>query len=258
MLIELLGTGSSPGVPVPGCDCPVCTSTDPKDKRLRCSVKIIDNADNVILIDTGPDFRYQCLRAGIKRIDAILYTHAHADHILGIDDLRIFNYRQKNSIPAYATHETFREIQKFFHYVFEPNLDYVGPPPTKLEMNEISYGNPFHVFENLVNPFRLIHGKTEVTGFRVGSFAYATDCNTIPTESMEILKGVDVLVLDALRLTEHPSHLSLTQATEIAKLLGIRKTYLTHMTHDVDQEAARKLLPEGIELAYDGLEIECI
>ncbi|MEO5923737.1 MAG: MBL fold metallo-hydrolase [Bryobacteraceae bacterium] len=248
--ITVLGSGTSSGVPTLACPCEVCHSTDPRDKRLRPSVLLQYSGKNVV-IDTTPDFRAQALRAGIGRLDAVLYTHAHADHILGLDDVRPFNFFQKATIPLYATEATFAIIRRVFSYAFEEGES----SRPRLDLNTID-GSPFEVFGQEFTPIRLEHGKGTVYGFRFGRAAYLTDHSVIPDASKELLQGLDVLFLDALRRREHPTHTTLDQAVALVEELQPRRAFFTHMCHDLGHAATEAELPPHIWLAYDGLEIE--
>jgi phosphoribosyl 1,2-cyclic phosphate phosphodiesterase len=248
--IVVLGSGTSAGVPVIGCQCEVCLSADPRDKRLRPSV-LLRYAGRNVVIDTTPDFRTQILRAGIVRLDAVLYTHAHADHILGLDDVRPFNYFQKETIPLYATEETFAVIRRVFCYAFEESESSVP----KLDLRTMD-GLPFELFGMEFKPIRLEHGKGVVYGFRFGGAAYLTDHSRVPEESKAHLAGLDVLFLDALRRRKHPTHTTLDDAIALAQELQARRTFFTHMCHDLHHERTEALLPPHVYLAYDGLEIE--
>ncbi len=248
--ITVLGSGTSSGVPTLACSCEVCHSTDSRDERLRPSVLLQYSGKNVV-IDTTPDFRAQALRAGIGRLDAVLYTHAHADHILGLDDVRPFNFFQKSTIPLYATEDTFAVIRRVFSYAFE-----VGESSRpKLDLNTID-GSPFEVFGETFTPIRLQHGRGTVYGFRFGRAAYLTDHSVIPDDSKELLHGLDVLFLDALRRREHPTHTTLDQAVALVEELQPKRAFFTHMCHDLGHAATEAELPPHIRLAYDGLEIE--
>ena len=248
--ITVLGSGTSSGVPTIGCDCEVCQSPDPRDKRLRPSV-LLRYGDRNVVIDTTPDFRTQILRAGIKRLDAVLYTHAHADHILGLDDVRPFNFFQKDTIPLYATEETFATIRRVFCYAFEESESSVP----RLDLRTMD-GAPFELFGLEFTPIRLEHGRGETYGFRFGRAAYLTDHSRIPDESKAQLQDLDVLFLDALRRRKHPTHTTLDDAIALAKELHARRTFFTHMSHDLHHERTEALLPSHVRLAYDGLELE--
>lgn len=261
--VTVLGTGTSTGVPVPGCQCAVCLSTDQKNKRLRTSVAIqLEQGPSqvfTVLIDTSPDLRYQSLRADIRAVDAVLYTHAHADHIFGIDDLRSFNYINKTTIPVYASNDTASELERVFRYAFFPEVDYAGGAPPKLSLNRISGLMPFSVGPLEFLPLPVLHGRMEVFGYRVGDFAYITDCSSIPEDTLKHLKGLKVLILDGLRHRPHPTHLTHHQAVEIATLLNPKFCYLIHITHEVDHEAVnfqlQQLICPNVQLAYDQLVI---
>ena len=250
--LTVLGSGTSSGVPTIGCTCDVCRSEDPRDKRLRPSV-LLSHGDRRIVIDTTPDFRMQALRSGMERLDAVVFTHAHADHILGLDDVRPFNYRQKQHIPIYLTDTTFKTVRRIFDYVFDERPhDSVVP---KLEVNIITEAS-FDVLGLGFTPIPLRHGRTEVFGFRIGGLAYLTDHGDVPESSLALLQGLDVLFLDALRYKPHPTHSTVSQSVATALKIGARRTYFTHMCHDVGHEAGQASLPEGIFLAYDGLVLD--
>ena len=253
--VTVLGSGTSTGVPVPGCRCEVCTSDDPRQKRLRASVLLKNRDDGrAILVDTSPDLRQQALANDIERIDAVLYTHAHADHTHGIDDLRTFNFRQGRSIPCYGPASALARIRESFGYIFEEGGQRGGGKP-RLRLHELD-GTAFEAAGLEVVPVPVLHGELEVFGYRVGRFAYVTDCSAIPDESFERLAGVEVLILDALRFApRHPTHFTVAEAIQAARRIGARETYLTHLTHKVDARNPHKPLPEGVKFAHDGLRL---
>ncbi len=250
--LTFLGTGTSQGVPMIGCDCEVCTSGDPRDKRLRSAVMVEDGKTRVV-IDAGPDFRYQMLREGVKSIDAILLTHQHTDHIIGLDDVRAFNYFCKRSADIYATEAVQGVVKRVFDYAFMEK-PYPGAPQMTLHtIGEES----FEVGTLEIEPIRGKHFTLPVTGYRIGSIAYLTDFNRIEECELEKLQGVEVLVINALRHTRHISHFSLPEAVEVARKVGAAKTYFTHISHQFGLHAREEvLLPEGTFLAYDTLTIE--
>lgn len=250
--LTVLGSGTSAGVPTIGCQCPVCTSTDPRDNRLRPSVLVRFNGQSVV-IDTSPDFRAQVLRNKVDRLDAVLFTHAHADHIMGLDDVRPFNFRQRGEIPIYASEETIAVIQRVFAYIFsdEPNESWVP----RLRVHAFGPDETLDLLGHMVEPIRLKHGRGTVYGFRFGPLAYLTDHNEIPEESIEKLQGLDVLFLDALRHKPHPTHSHLQQSLAYAERIAPRMTYFTHISHDLPHETTEAQLPSNVRLAYDGLEI---
>jgi phosphoribosyl 1,2-cyclic phosphate phosphodiesterase len=251
--VTFLGSGTSQGVPVISCTCAVCTSSDTRDNRLRSSVFIEVNGTNMV-IDTGPDFRYQMLRSKINKLDAVLLTHSHKDHIAGLDDVRAYNYFQQKPMDVYATEETQQALRREYSYIFD-NQDYPGIP--QIRLHTIQSATPFSVSGIEVTPIRVLHYKMEVIGFRIQDFTYITDANYIAPQEIEKIKGSKVLVLNALRHEQHVSHYTLSQAIEIAKEIGAEETYFTHISHqlglhkEVDAE-----LPEGMHLAYDCLELE--
>jgi phosphoribosyl 1,2-cyclic phosphate phosphodiesterase len=230
----------------------VCTSTDPRDNRLRPSILIGYEGRNV-LVDTTPDFRTQALRAKIARIDAILFTHAHADHVMGLDDVRPFNFRQKGRIPIYAAPATMDAIRRSFQYVFDGAERETNVP--KLDTHLID-GAPFDLFGLTFTPIPVLHGAQTIYGFRFGDAAYLTDHNEIPESSYELLQGLDVLFLDALRYKPHPTHSTVERSIKTVERLAPRRAYFTHICHDLGHERAESMLPPNIRLAYDGLEIE--
>ncbi len=249
--ITVLGSGTSVGVPTIGCHCAVCTSTDPRDNRLRPSILVSYEGRNV-LIDTTPDFRAQALRARIDHLDAVLFTHAHADHMMGLDDVRPFNFRQKGQIPIYAAPETMASIQRSFPYIFdgvkkESNVPQIGA--------RLLDGAPFDLFGLEFLPVPVLHGRQTIYGFRFGAAAYLTDHSEIPAASMDLLRGLDVLFLDGLRYKPHPTHTTVDRAVATAAELQPRRTFLTHICHDLGHARAESLLPAHVRLAYDGLEL---
>lgn len=251
LYITVLGSGTSTGVPTIGCECAVCTSTDPRDNRLRPSI-LIRYAGHGILIDTTPDFRTQALRAPIERIDAILYTHAHADHILGLDDVRPFNYRQRSAIPIYAKQDTLDSIRRVFCYAFEAEPKQTSIP--KLKLHPID-DQPFELFGLTITPLPVMHGQQEIFGYRFGSAAYITDQSDLPEATKAKLQDLDVLFLDALRHKPHPTHSTVAQSLKWIEELKPRRAYFTHICHDLGHAQTEAALPPGVYLAYDGLEI---
>lgn len=251
--VTFLGTGTSSGVPVIACDCRTCRSDDPRDKRWRPSVRIVLDDETTILVDASPDLRAQALRFGLTRVDAILLTHSHADHVLGLDDVRIFNFRQRATIPCFGTERTLAQVRQMFSYVFDPTTPRGGGLP-QLTLSTVL--GPFSIGTSIVHPVPLMHGTLPVLGFRIGSFAYLTDCNAIPEASWSLLEGLDVLVLDALRDRPHPTHFTVAQAVEAASRINARRTLFTHMTHDLPHHDTCARLPRAMSLAYDGLTVE--
>ena len=252
--VTVLGSGTSHGVPVIGCECRVCTSTDAHDKRLRPSI-YVDVPDRArVLIDTTPDFRQQALRHGLRRVDAVLFTHAHADHILGFDDLRSFNLLQRSAIPAYANQEAWDVLKRSFYYAFDGLPRLGGGVPQVID--HLAGDAPFDVGGVWVTPVPVWHGTLPVLGFRFGGFAYVTDCSRIPDGSWALLEGIDTLILGALRDEPHQTHFTVAEALEVVARLVPRRTFLTHMTHDLGHAATNARLPAGVELAYDGLVLD--
>ena len=249
----MLGTGTSHGVPMIGCSCATCRSTDPRDRRLRPSIYLDVPGFAHILVDAATDLRQQALRHDISHVDAVLFTHAHADHILGLDDLRSFNALQGTAIPCYANRQAWETIRRQFDYVFEGPLQMGGGVP-QLTTNEVR--DPFFVRGVRIVPVPLWHGRLPILGFRFGSFAYLTDCNRIPDESWALVDGVDTLILDALRDEPHETHFTLGEAVAVVEQIAPRRAYFTHMTHDLPHAKTNARLPAGIELAYDGLVLD--
>jgi phosphoribosyl 1,2-cyclic phosphate phosphodiesterase len=249
--ILVLGSGTSVGVPMIGCTCKVCRSDDPRDKRLRPSV-LVRFGSHRILIDTTPDFRYQALHFKIDRLDAILYTHSHADHILGLDDVRPFNFLQREEIPIYGSAETLAMIEHTFGYVFDSAPTESSRPRLQPHIFE---DRPVSICGLDFLPVRLAHGKGTVYGFRFGDCAYLTDHSGIPDESMEKLKGLDVLFVDALRYNPHPTHSTVEQSLQTVVKLKPRRAFFTHISHDLPHAIVEARLPAHVRIAYDGLEI---
>ena len=250
--VTVLGSGTSVGVPTVGCTCEVCRSTDPRDNRLRPSI-LIRYGGYTVMVDTTPDFRAQVLRAGVMRLDAILYTHSHADHILGLDDVRPFNYRGRGPMPIYASSETLETLRRVFRYAFNEEPSESSAP--KLALNTMD-GEPFELFGLRFIPIRLSHGQGASYGFRFGQMAYLTDHSDIPEESKPKLEGLDVLFLDALRHRPHPTHTTVERAVQWVEELRPKRAFFTHMCHDLGHAATEAALPAHVRLAYDGLELE--
>jgi len=251
--VTFTGTGTSQGVPIIGCKCEVCTSRDKKDKRLRSSVFI--EADGVnIVIDTGPDFRYQMLRSKVDKLDAVVFTHSHKDHIAGLDDVRAYNYFQQKAMDVYATEDTQQALRREYAYIFD-NIGYPGIP--QIDLQTIAGDEPFSVNGVEIIPIKVLHYKMEVLGFRVKDFTYITDANYIAPQEIEKIKGSKVVVLNALRHTEHVSHYTLAEAMEIAREIGASDTYFTHISHQLGlHQETDSHLPNGMHLAYDCLTLE--
>ncbi|RYY09765.1 MAG: MBL fold metallo-hydrolase [Chitinophagaceae bacterium] len=252
MKVTFLGTGTSQGVPVISCDCRVCRSDHAQDKRLRVSV-LLEMADKTVVIDSGPDFRYQMLRAGVKDLDAIVFTHEHKDHVAGLDDIRPFNYLKNKSIDIFAVDRVQAALRREFAYIFEDS-GYFGLP--KVNMITIDE-QPFKIGETEFIPVEVMHHKLPVMGYRIGNFAYVTDAKTLSERSIEKLRGTELLVLNALQREDHISHLTLAEAIDMAGKIGARMTYLTHLSHNMGlHREIEQELPSNIRLAYDGLKIE--
>jgi phosphoribosyl 1,2-cyclic phosphate phosphodiesterase len=260
-LLTFLGTGTSMGVPTLGCDCEVCTSSDLRDRRLRPSVLLRwlepdqgVGRERVVVIDTGPDFREQALRNGLTRVDAVFYTHSHADHILGMDDLRplsFTSFREGGPILLYATPETAETLERIYDYTFSPQATY--PNRARVQLEPLAARTMVHGVEFLRVP--VMHGDMEIAGFRFGRAAYLTDVSAIPESSFALLEGLDHLVVSALRYKPHPSHATVEQAVSWARRIGARQTWLTHIAHELGHEETNRTLPHGIRLAYDGLSL---
>jgi phosphoribosyl 1,2-cyclic phosphate phosphodiesterase len=251
--VVFLGTGTSHGVPMIGCDCEVCRSPDPRDKRYRASIHVTSGDGRAVLVDTTPDLRSQALQFGVRRVDAVLVTHAHADHIMGLDELRRFNHLNRRPVPVYADGPTLAAIRRTFDYAFAPDAPAGGGVPD-LDLHEIA--GPLDIDGQRIVPVPLRHGRLEILGFRFGGLAYLTDCNAVPPASLPLLRDLDVLVLDALRRRPHPTHFTLAEAVETARGIGARQTYFTHVAHDLGHAATCAELPPGMALAHDGLVLE--
>lgn len=252
MRLVILGCGTSTGVPVIGCHCEVCSSDAKENRRTRSSLLIESNNRN-ILIDTTTDLRTQALSNGLERVDAVLYTHAHADHIHGIDDLRAFNLAAGNrAIPCYGSTETIGRIKRIFEYIFRKD----GKDGWKPNLTTTEINGPFDLFGDAVVPIEIMHGDAVILGYRIGKFAYLTDCSAIPAGSVAKLKGLEVLILGALRHKPHPTHFSIDEAIEASRAVGPKRTIFTHLGHNLDYAKDNHALPEGFELAFDGMAIE--
>ncbi len=250
--LTVLGSGTSMGVPTIGCDCRVCHSTDPHDKRTRPSI-LLEYNDHIVIIDTTPDFREQAIRNNINRLDAVVYTHAHADHILGLDDLRPLTFhRAEGRIPLYAQERTGQLIRTVFRYIFDSDYKYGGL--AQVEMKNIE--GPFELFGATFMPITVLHGDADIYGFRFGSAAYLTDFSSIPEESFAQLQNLDILFLDALRHKPHPTHSTVEHSLQIAERLKPCRTFFTHICHDLAHEETNAALPPNVRLAYDGLKLE--
>lgn len=250
--LTVLGSGTSMGVPTVGCNCTVCHSADPHDRRTRPSVMLSYNERHV-LIDTTPDFREQALREKITRLDAVLYTHTHADHILGIDDLRPLTYSHKpGKLPLYATPCNCEFLRNMFRYIFEANYKFGGLPQVELKPID----GPVELYGARFEPVAVIHGETRILGFRFGSGAYLTDHSVVPAESLDKLRDLDILFLDALRHIPHPTHSTVEQSLKIVAEVRPKRAFFTHICHDLPHEETNAALPAGVELAYDGMKLE--
>ena len=252
MKITFLGTGTSQGIPVIGCDCETCQSTNSKDKRLRTSI-LVETQDKTIVIDTGPDFRQQMLRANVSKVDAVLLTHEHNDHIIGIDDVRPFNFRYEMDMPVYAEQRVLDSLEERFSYIFKST--YPGVP--RLVMNPISKKESFEVFEIPIIPIEVMHYKLPVLGYRFGNFTYLTDVKTISETELRKTYDSDILIISALHKEEHISHLSLYEALALIERIQPKQAYLIHFSHRMGlHDAVLKELPSNVSIAYDGMTIE--
>ena len=250
--LTVLGSGTSMGVPTIGCDCAVCHSTDPHDRRTRPSV-LVEYGGRAVLIDTTPDFREQAIRENIRRLDAVLYTHTHADHILGIDDFRPLSFLHKpNRLPLYAQPDAAQVIRNMFRYIFDANYKFGGLP--LVEMRAID--GPLQLFGATFEPVTLIHGEAEILGFRFGSAAYLTDHSDIPEASLGKLENLDILFLDALRYKPHPTHSTVENSLRTVDRLKPQRAFFTHICHDLPHQATNASLPENVRLSHDGMKLE--
>ncbi|HEY6272160.1 MAG TPA: MBL fold metallo-hydrolase [Terriglobales bacterium] len=249
--LTVLGSGTSMGVPTIGCSCRVCHSSDPHDRRTRPSI-LLEYADRSVLIDTTPDFREQAIRENITRLDAILYTHAHADHILGLDDVRPLSFRSPEKIPLYAFDGPAEALESMFRYIFDANYKYGGI--ARVEMKRLN--GTVELFGASFEPIKVIHGEAVIHGFRFGSAAYLTDFSAIPPESIERLRGLDILFLDALRHRPHPTHSTVANSLSLVKDLKPQRAFFTHISHDLPHEETNQSFPDHVRLAHDGLKLE--
>lgn len=271
MKITVLGSGTSSGIPVISCTCEVCQSQEPKNKRMRPSIMVevpISGENRVIIIDTGPDFRVQALTHKIPRIDAVFYTHSHADHIFGLDDLRMYNFKQKEDIHAYADSQTSHDLIRIFNYCFVKDPEYEGGGIPSLKLNTLRHGVPFYLSldthkEVPIYPLAIFHGKKIITGYKIKNFAYFTDCNGIPEETKKYLADLKYIIISGLRHRPHKTHFTIEQAITCINSLPVTHGYLTHIAHEIDHEKTMFELSQGnifnqnIELAYDGLTFTC-
>ncbi len=256
MRLRFLGTGTSFGIPQVGCGCAVCASSDPRDRRTRTAA-LIEAGDTTILIDTPPELRLQLVSAGVRAIDAVLFTHEHADHINGIDDLRVFSSRDHRALPIFGPPETLERLRTSFNYIFDASVQpYHGTSKPLLEPHPLRPGVETEVAGLPVLPLAFDHGHLRVFGYRIGNAGYITDVKSVPAEARAALAGLDLLVINALWWRPHPTHLSIPEAIEVARALGARRTCLTHLTHETGHAELAAALPAGIEPAYDGLVVE--
>lgn len=251
MRITVLGSGTSTGVPFIGCDCPVCSSSSVKNKRLRSSL-FLSSGEKSILIDTSTDLRQQALLYGIRRIDAVLFTHSHADHVHGIDELRSFNHIQNGRIPCYANKETIANIRRIFYYIFDDGTQVGGGIP-QLDMFVVE--NAFELFGLKIQPVPVIHGRLEILGYRIGDMAYITDCSEFPASSLAYIENLDAMFINALRPEPHRTHFNISQALDLLEKARPKRGILTHLGHQIDYHGEYRL-PENVELAYDGMVLD--
>lgn len=255
MIVTVLGSGTSAGVPMIGCACPVCRSSDARNRRTRASIWVEQRGRHFV-VDTTPDFRAQVLREGVPRVDGVLWTHAHADHINGIDDLRAFNFLQRDAIQGWANPETAAYLKRAFAYIWATDVQVGGGKPA-LDLRAIPDDpSAFRPYDLPIVPLPVKHGRLDVTGYRFGPFAYITDTNHIPDETLARLEGLDVLILSALRPEPHPTHFNFAESIEIVRRVRPGRAYFTHLNHEVDHAREGADLPDGITLAFDGLKIE--
>jgi len=250
--VTVLGSGTSHGVPMIGCSCAVCTSTDPRDRRTRPSIYVAVEDGPKILVDTSTDLREQALVNRIPRVDAILFTHSHADHVMGLDDSRRFSQMQKSRIPCYADSQTVASLKQTFYYAFDPQTEKGGGLP-QIELHVID--GPFAIAGVAIRPIPLMHGSRPILGFRFGDFAYLTDTNHLPDAAWPLLDGVKTVIVDALRHRPHPTHFTVAEALTAIERIGPQQAYLTHICHDLPHAATNAALPAGVALAYDGLQL---
>lgn len=251
MQLTMLGVGSSAGTPVVGCNCGTCISDNPRNKRTRCSSLITLNSGENILIDTGPDLRIQSLRENIERVDAVLYTHTHADHLHGIDDLRAFCQIRRMQIPLYAKEDAVAHIKQKFGYVLREPSDYWDLPVLRTE----TIHAPFELFGTKITPIPVMHGRSHIFGYRIGNFAYMTDVSEIPETSFALLENLDVVLLDCLRETSHPTHINIEQSLAYIGRIKAKQSYMIHMTHELEYASLASKLPSGVFVGYDGLKL---
>ncbi len=249
--LTVLGSGTSMGVPTIGCRCEVCNSADPRDRRTRPSI-MVEYGGHSVLIDTTPDFRQQAIRENIRNLDAVIYTHAHADHILGLDDLRPLTFWRKEDIPLYASHETAEIIRRMFRYIFDGDYKYGGL--AQVHLNE--FEGPLELFGARFIPIKVLHGDAVIYGYRFGSAAYLTDHSDVPPESIAQLQGLDIVFLDALRKRPHPTHSTLENSVKLVEQIKPKRAFFTHISHDLGHEETNAGLPEHIRLSYDGLKLD--
>ncbi len=252
MQLTILGAGSSAGTPAVGCTCPTCVSGDPRNKRTRCSSMVTLDDGRVLLIDTSPDLRQQALRENMRRVDAVLYTHTHADHLHGIDDLRAFCQINRCQIPLYSYPEAISHIQDKFGYTLRDPINFWDLPVLAAHIVEA----PFEVAGQTVIPIPVMHGKIRIYAYRIGNLVYMTDVSAIPESSYELLQDVEVLLIDCLRETPHPTHVSVSESLELISRIGARRNVLIHMTHELEYHALQARLPANVEVGYDGLQLQ--